>query len=783
MSLYGQEPEVRLLISLLARLEHRSVVDIGAERGAFAEELLCGGADQLYAIEPEPRNAAALRDRFRDPRVKILELAATDTDRELSLHLAVDASGDPIAFGHTVLDRPATDEIAWEGTALVPGRSLSSLVRAGELPTRVGMVKIDTEGHDLAVVAGMGELDCDVVMVEHWVELPRSLGACPWSTEEMVAALRDRGFSHFAFVVHRGEFVTLQWDDGTIPAGHMGNLVFIHDRVLDQLLPAIVTFASWLAEQAVATGEQHAAEAKKRSAVIESLERERTILSQAARQRLETIEALEQGAAPTNGGSATGSPDLATALARAPLTQFMSRPPEFWPPANAVWSPGPDEQWSDGNARCTAVAICDEDGGELRAAHQGQPVHLLSEFELTGVVGVPSGWFELRDASGLVVHGNRPFQEATAVRLEDDGDARLRCRYVVQLDVAPGEYSIAAGLSSADAEAYLGYWRASDSERQWPTDQAVGERAGRYRHVGLPEERFEPHVREHCRVESPDTIVVGFDAGGRLAHTGLVGLPGTGWTTRQPPSETRRNSSPSGPTVVHATHYKAGSQWIYAILRACVPDRVVAPDARSGHFRYWPPEPGKVYPTVYLTRQQFDAVATPPDCRVFVVVRDLRDTLISSYFSLVKTHGMADRPSLDLRRLLGTLSVEQGLLYLIDHWLAESARIQLSWLEAGQPLIRYEDLLENDVEVLEEVLLDRCELGVPRDEFHRIVVAHRFQELTGGRDRGTEDQTSHIRKGIAGDWRNHFTEPVARAFKARYGGLLVATGYEQDLDW
>jgi len=63
------------------------------------------------------------------------------------------------------------------------------------------------------------------------------------------------------------------------------------------------------------------------------------------------------------------------------------------------------------------------------------------------------------------------------------------------------------------------------------------------------------------------------------------------------------------------------------------------------------------------------------------------------------------------------------------------------------------------------------------------VLANRFEAQTGGRPRGVEDVTAHQRKGVAGDWRNHFTDRIKRAFKARYGGLLVATGYEKDLDW
>jgi hypothetical protein len=36
---------------------------------------------------------------------------------------------------------------------------------------------------------------------------------------------------------------------------------------------------------------------------------------------------------------------------------------------------------------------------------------------------------------------------------------------------------------------------------------------------------------------------------------------------------------------------------------------------------------------------------------------------------------------------------------------------------------------------------------------------------------------------VAGDWRNHFDDRLREEFKTRYGGLLIATGYENDLEW
>ncbi len=92
------------------------------------------------------------------------------------------------------------------------------------------------------------------------------------------------------------------------------------------------------------------------------------------------------------------------------------------------------------------------------------------------------------------------------------------------------------------------------------------------------------------------------------------------------------------PAVFHLTHYKAGSQWIFRILKALCGDRFVQSESGCAHFLGRPPRPGGVYPTVYVTREQFEATATPRRSRRFVVIRDLRDTLISGYFSLKTSH-------------------------------------------------------------------------------------------------------------------------------------------------
>jgi lipopolysaccharide transport system ATP-binding protein len=85
--------------------------------------------------------------------------------------------------------------------------------------------------------------------------------------------------------------------------------------------------------------------------------------------------------------------------------------------------------------------------------------------------------------------------------------------------------------------------------------------------------------------------------------------------------------------------------------------------------------------------------------------------------------------------------------------------------------------------MLERTLIGECALPVRLEELRKAVLDNRFESLTQGRKRGDEQVLAHERKGVAGDWRNHFTERIKAAFKARYGGLLVATGYEKDLHW
>lgn len=100
----------------------------------------------------------------------------------------------------------------------------------------------------------------------------------------------------------------------------------------------------------------------------------------------------------------------------------------------------------------------------------------------------------------------------------------------------------------------------------------------------------------------------------------------------------------------------------------------------------------------------------------------------------------------------------------------------------GYTEVRYEHLLERPHE--EAARLFEF-LGVDAGEriVERAVSSASFEKLAQGRERGQEDVTSFYRKGVAGDWKNLFTERDKQIYKEEAGELLIRLGYERDQDW
>src|SRR5439155_20535863 len=110
--------------------------------------------------------------------------------------------------------------------------------------------------------------------------------------------------------------------------------------------------------------------------------------------------------------------------------------------------------------------------------------------------------------------------------------------------------------------------------------------------------------------------------------------------------------------------YKAGSQWLYKILHDSTPELLSPPKVKVAEFLRQPVQANKVYPTIYVTKEEFDTLQLPARWRRFVIIRDLRDTLISFYFSLKVSHPLVGEHIRKIREALYTGSEEQGMVHL-----------------------------------------------------------------------------------------------------------------------
>ena len=122
------------------------------------------------------------------------------------------------------------------------------------------------------------------------------------------------------------------------------------------------------------------------------------------------------------------------------------------PPVEAFLDLGGKSQVSNGQARCTGVALCNAGGEPCSTFRQGDKAVFYFEFQLSSDIGVPICGVVMSNDRGVIVHGKNSWQqydEEVPPRLVPG--SKLACRQEVQLDLGPGEYTFEIGLAAVSA--------------------------------------------------------------------------------------------------------------------------------------------------------------------------------------------------------------------------------------------------------------------------------------------------------------------------------------------
>ncbi len=205
------------------------------------------------------------------------------------------------------------------------------------------------------------------------------------------------------------------------------------------------------------------------------------------------------------------------------------------------------------------------------------------------------------------------------------------------------------------------------------------------------------------------------------------------------------------------------------------------------------------------------------DVRGFHIVRDPRDLLVSAYFSHLHSHETRGWEALPAHReSLKDLSKEDGLMLEMDFcepvfqamrkWNYQDKNIfelrferlvsdpYQSFIDICQHLglLREESNMPSRILFRCKSMLNRCyrfgsgplpmrwrSRWIPAERMLSAVYNNRFAKRAGGRSPGQENIQHHFRKGIPGDWNNHFSVRHTREFNHRYGDLLEKLGYSE----
>jgi FkbM family methyltransferase len=176
-----------------AGIDH--VLDVGAYDGEFALDLRrLGYQGRITSFEPSPEQLERLRSRSAaDPRWTVVELALSSAPGRAALHRCADGHFDSLHQGRSRGGR-FTSHLEHRDDVEVTTARLDA-VWDEHVPTgaRV-LVKVDTQGHDLEVLVGMGERLREVAVLQcELAVIPLYDGAA--GLREVLGHLEAEGFS------------------------------------------------------------------------------------------------------------------------------------------------------------------------------------------------------------------------------------------------------------------------------------------------------------------------------------------------------------------------------------------------------------------------------------------------------------------------------------------------------------------------------------------------------------------------------------------------------------
>lgn len=237
--------------------------------------------------------------------------------------------------------------------------------------------------------------------------------------------------------------------------------------------------------------------------------------------------------------------------------------------------------------------------------------------------------------------------------------------------------------------------------------------------------------------------------------------------------------------IFYVSTSKTGSEWVKRVLSDPLITRRSRMNMYRGRWVKQNPE-RKIPPYTFtsslgITWETYLKIPKPQNYKTLYIQRDPRDILISWYYSTLYSHSKTEL-IMQYREKLQKMTKAEGLVYTLDILNRTAYEQMRSWIHCTDQnvmFLSYEDLVSDSVQSYKRIF-EHFKWDVPARETEAVVDKYSFKKQSGGRNFGEEDIKSHQRKGIPGDWKNHFDESLISRFNSMYKDLLMHYGYEQE---